>query len=76
MSRGHWFESVPLRLGAFAIVLVVAFVLAFGVGSAVGPVDDAGAPTTAPDPRTGDLPERDGPHGDVHDGAAGGEHGS
>ena len=34
--------SVPLRLGAFAAMLAVVFVLALGIGSAVGPIDLAG----------------------------------
>jgi hypothetical protein len=50
--------SVPLRLAAFALVLVVCFGAAYGVGAAVGPADDGGATvphatvtTAAPDPR-------------------------
>ena len=37
--------SVPVRLGAFAVVLVLVFGAALGVGAAVGPLDDGtGAP--------------------------------
>jgi hypothetical protein len=46
-------SSVPARLGAFVVVVVVAFAAAFGVGRAVGPVGDDPAPspaTTAPTP--------------------------
>ena len=35
--------SVPLRLAAFALVLVVCFGAAYGVGAAVGPLDDGDA---------------------------------
>ena len=31
--------SVPLKLAAFSVLLVVVFVVALGIGMAVGPVD-------------------------------------
>ncbi len=37
--------SVPLRLGAFAAVLVLVFGAALGVGAAVGPLDDGAGAT-------------------------------
>lgn len=39
--------SVPVRLGAFVAVLVVAFGAAFGIGAAVGPLDDGTGTTDA-----------------------------
>lgn len=44
--------SVAAKLAGFALVLVVCFVAAYGVGAAVGPLDDAPStdghtPTTA-----------------------------
>lgn len=38
--------SVVTRLGLFAAGLSVAFVVAFGVGRALGPDDGASTPTT------------------------------
>ena len=35
--------SVAAKLSAFAVVLVLCFAAAFGVGAAVGPIDDAPA---------------------------------
>lgn len=46
MTAARLFDSVPVKLGAFAVVLVVVFVVALGIGSAVGPVDDADQVTT------------------------------
>ncbi len=43
--------TTAARLALFAAVLVVAFAASFGVGAAVGPVDEddpAPPPTTAP----------------------------
>lgn len=36
-------RPVVVRLAGFALVLVVAFGAAFGVGRAVGPLDDGGS---------------------------------
>ena len=44
--------SVAARLGLFAGVLVLVFVVSFGVGRAVGPDDEGPAPTTV----TTDMP--------------------
>jgi hypothetical protein len=38
-------RPVAVRLAGFALVLAVAFVAAFGVGRAVGPLDDGRDPT-------------------------------
>lgn len=61
MTPARLFDSVPLKLGAFAVVLVVAFVVALGIGSAVGPVDEADQVTTT----TADH-ERGGTHDEDH----------
>jgi hypothetical protein len=39
-------ERIPLRIAAFAVGLLAAFGAAFGLGRAVGPLDDQ--PTPAP----------------------------
>jgi hypothetical protein len=39
--------SVPARLGAFAVGVMVVFVAAFGLGRAVGPVGDDPPSTTS-----------------------------
>ncbi len=62
--------SVPAKLAAFAVVLVLSFGAAYGVGAAVGPiedgsVDDGHAPTVStppPIPATADA-EHGGEHG-------------
>jgi hypothetical protein len=81
--------SVAAKLAAFAAVLVLCFAAAFGVGAAVGPIDDApaepghGAPhapsaTTTPggtaEPDTTEPDTTAPPDGSPHGGAA--PHGS
>ncbi len=57
-------RPVTVRLAGFALVLVAAFGAAFGVGRAVGPLDDGRSPT-ATDQHQGPA-DHDDPTG--HDG--------
>lgn len=61
MTPAGLVDSVPIRLGAFVVVLLIAFGAAFGVGSAVGPTDDTGPVTTTAPGR-----EHPGPHDEEH----------
>jgi hypothetical protein len=58
--------SVPAKLVAFAVVLALSFGAAYGVGAAVGPIDDAqdDPHTTA----TTITPMADADHGGEHGG--------
>lgn len=66
--------SVAAKLAAFVLVLVLCFAAAFGVGAAVGPIDDApaepghsvtttSAPGTGPASHGGDAGGDTGQHG-------------
>jgi hypothetical protein len=62
VTSARLFDSVPVRLGGFAVVLVATFVLAFGVGNAVGSPDTTDAPATT-GPTTAQDAGHDGGHG-------------
>lgn len=51
--------STRIRLAAFALVLGATFATGWGIGAAVGPLDEAPAPTpsTTPEPGTGATEE-------------------
>lgn len=53
-------ERIGLRLAGFALLLVATFGLAYGVGRAVGPVDDDPVPHDAPVVTTTHAPEHEG----------------
>jgi hypothetical protein len=69
--------SVPARLASFAVVLVVVFGAAFGLGTAVGPIDPAPAGASqqerhSPDGAAGD-PSHD--SGSDHGSGSSSDHG-
>jgi hypothetical protein len=68
--------SVPAKLAAFAVVLVLSFGAAYAVGAAVGPIEDTPSdgghtPTTTTAPTTA-APTTAAPLGGGHDGEHGG----
>lgn len=63
--------SVPAKLAAFAVVLVLSFGAAYGVGAAVGPIEDDppdGAHTPAATTVTTAATMTDADHGGEHGG--------
>jgi hypothetical protein len=67
--------SVPARLASFAVVLVVVFGAAFGLGTAVGPIDPAPAGASQPDAHSPDGASDAPSHGTVTSHGTGSDHG-